>query len=532
MSFIDKYSNAFRYLLPNPLTIAFLLTLFTFSLAFFWPKEKTDLVITLIEDENVCTVVSNKVIDWGNGIKNDTIQFNKKDWLLKAGIYKSQKSNYVTNINFQLSKQNELLTVVKSKAKFLELVSFWYNGLWGKGGLTFAFQMMLMLVLGHVLALSKPVEKLINKLSPYCNTTSKAALLVTLLTLTTSWFNWGLGLIFGAIFARKVGEYAMRNGQALNYGLIGAAGYSGLMIWHGGISGSSLIKVAEKGHFNDLISNPDLLTKLPSSISFNETVFSSMNITATISLLIILPLIMFFLGKKKKGAVLNLSLVPSTKKPKNDIKFKGAEKIDQSIYFSSFLGSAMIFYAIYMALSHSGFSEFKFINPDYLNFSLLGLALLMNGSISNFLSSLESAIKGVSGILIQFPLYFGIMGIMSNSGMINEIALFFINISNEFTYPLFTLVSAGLVNLFVPSGGGQWYVQGPIVIQTAIEMKISLSKSIMALAYGDQLTNMLQPFWALPLLGITGLKAKEILPYTLIIMLVGFLIFSFALILF
>jgi short-chain fatty acids transporter len=124
------------------------------------------------------------------------------------------------------------------------------------------------------------------------------------------------------------------------------------------------------------------------------------------------------------------------------------------------------------------------------------------------------------------------MGLMSNSGMINDIALFFISISNEFTYPLFTLISAGLVNLFVPSGGGQWYVQGPIVIQTALKMNIPLAKSIMALAYGDQLTNMLQPFWALPLLGITGLKAKEILPYTLILMLVGFLIFSFALILF
>ena len=121
---------------------------------------------------------------------------------------------------------------------------------------------------------------------------------------------------------------------------------------------------------------------------------------------------------------------------------------------------------------------------------------------------------------------------MSNSGMINDIAQFFISISNAVTYPLFTLISAGLVNLFVPSGGGQWYVQGPIVIQTAIEMKISLSKSIMALAYGDQLTNMLQPFWALPLLGITGLKARDILPYTLILMLVGFLVFSFALILF
>ena len=124
------------------------------------------------------------------------------------------------------------------------------------------------------------------------------------------------------------------------------------------------------------------------------------------------------------------------------------------------------------------------------------------------------------------------MGIMSNSGMINDIATFFISISNEITYPLFTLLSAGIVNIFVPSGGGQWYVQGPIVIQTAIEMGIPLSKSIMALAYGDQLTNMLQPFWALPLLGITGLKAKEILPYTLLLMLCGLLIFSIALILF
>ena len=192
----------------------------------------------------------------------------------------------------------------------------------------------------------------------------------------------------------------------------------------------------------------------------------------------------------------------------------------------------MLAFSVYLAISNPGFSELKFIDPNYLNFLLLGLAILLNGNITNFLHSLDKAIKGVGGILIQFPLYFGIMGVMSNSGMINDIAQFFISISNAVTYPLFTLISAGLVNLFVPSGGGQWYVQGPIVIQTAIEMKISLSKSIMALAYGDQLTNMLQPFWALPLLGITGLKARDILPYTLILMLVGFLVFSFALILF
>ena len=106
MSFIDKYSNAFRYLLPNPLTIAFLLTLFTFSLAFFWPNEKPDLIISLNNDENVCTVVSNKIIDWGNGIKNDTIEFYKEDWHLITGTYKSKKSNYVSNINFQLTNED------------------------------------------------------------------------------------------------------------------------------------------------------------------------------------------------------------------------------------------------------------------------------------------------------------------------------------------------------------------------------------------------------------------------------------------
>ena len=137
-----------------------------------------------------------------------------------------------------------------------------------------------------------------------------------------------------------------------------------------------------------------------------------------------------------------------------------------------------------------------------------------------------------SGILIQFPLYFGIMGIMNSSGLVDVFANFFVNISNTTTYPIFTMLSGGLVNIFVPSGGGQWAVQGIIVLQSAIDLGVSIPKSIMALTYGDQLTNMLQPFWALPLLGITQLKAKEILPYTIMIMLLGFIIFSVCLVVF
>lgn len=124
------------------------------------------------------------------------------------------------------------------------------------------------------------------------------------------------------------------------------------------------------------------------------------------------------------------------------------------------------------------------------------------------------------------------MGIMSHSGMVQIMSAFFVSISNETTFPVFTFISAGIVNIFVPSGGGQWAVQGPIIVEAATQLGVSIPKSVMALAYGDQLTNMLQPFWALPLLGITGLKAKEILPYTLILLLAGIIIFIGGLLIF
>ncbi len=134
--------------------------------------------------------------------------------------------------------------------------------------------------------------------------------------------------------------------------------------------------------------------------------------------------------------------------------------------------------------------------------------------------------------MIQFPFYAGIMGIMSQTGLVIIFADFFESISNSTTFPLFTFISSGIINFFVPSGGGQWLVQGPIVINGAESLGVSYEKAIMALCYGDQLTNMLQPFWALPLLGITKLKAQEILPFSFFVFLIGFILFSLILLIF
>ena len=134
------------------------------------------------------------------------------------------------------------------------------------------------------------------------------------------------------------------------------------------------------------------------------------------------------------------------------------------------------------------------------------------------------------GILIQFPLYFGIAAIMQSSGLIEKIASYALN-SSATGFSLVTFLSSGIVNVFVPSGGGQWVIQGPIIVSASQQIGVPLEKGIMAMAYGDQLTNMLQPFWALPLLGITKLKAKEILPYTIMLMGIGTVVYLVGLLL-
>ncbi|WP_203294703.1 short-chain fatty acid transporter [Luteirhabdus pelagi] len=404
----------------------------------------------------------------------------------------------------------------------LAILSWWENGIWNNDLLVFAYQMMLILVLGHILVLSKPMTRLINTLTKGVSNTSNAVLLVSVTTMLVSFFNWGLGLIFGAIMARKVAEAAQVRNFNINYPLVGAAGYVGLMIWHGGMSGSAPLKVAETGHLASLMQGMDtsLVAQLPVVIPSSETIFSGFNLLLFGILLVLLPSFLFLMGKKVSTTPVNLPLYSG--EVEEEQPAKGAERIDRSKWVGVFFGLLIL-----VAFGYQYFDNISnfIITPNMLNFFMLGLGLLLHGSFASYLRAVEEAISGASGILIQFPLYFGIMGIMRESGMVVQISDFFVSVATETTLPIFTFFSAGLVNIFVPSGGGQWAVQGPIVIESALKLGVSIPKMIMALAYGDQITNMLQPFWALPLLGITKLKAREILPYTLLLMCIGIVVF-------
>lgn len=412
------------------------------------------------------------------------------------------------------------------------VVGYWYAGVWNGPFLVFAYQMMLILVLGHVLALTAPAERIIGAAAQYCTTTARAAAIVTLLSVFLGLINWGLALIFGAIFARKIASLARAHSRPLNYPLIAASGYTGLMVWHGGISGSSLIKVAEAGHLKHLMGgNPTMAgVALPDVIGFADTVFSPMNLTAAGALLIVLPLGAWILGGKVKAAAVQLPL-PGREEPVEAAR-GWAERFDYYRFPAYFIGFLALGAAIYTGWSSLWGGDPNFVTPDFLNLIFLGLGLIGHGSLSRFARAVGEAVPGAAGILIQFPLYFGIMGVMQHAGIVSSISAFFVSVSNPVTYPVFTFISAGFVNILVPSGGGQWMVQGPIIVEAATNLHIPLGKSILAMAYGDQITNMIQPFWALPLLAITGLRARDILPYTLFFMAIGIVIFVAVLLLF
>jgi len=379
----------------------------------------------------------------------------------------------------------------------IQLLLFYQQGFWDL--LAFAMQMMLILVLGNVLAITPLFQRLMKAILSRITSGASAVFLTAIFSLLLSYFNWGLGLIFSALLARAIAENARRSGMKINYPLLVAAAYSGLMVWHGGLSGSAPLKVAGNHHF---------LVNEIGVIPVSETIFSTMNLALFVLSIIIIPLSFLLMAKYKPKTTEKNDL------PKSPIISSANEK-------RQFLGLAfglVLAFAVVYQFYELGLAA---LNINLINLILLSLGLILYANVQQFMKAVNSAIASSSGIMIQFPIYAGIMGLMKYSGLVAIFTESLIQISTPDTLAIYSFFSAAVVNFFVPSGGGQWAVQGPILMQAAEELGVSIPKIIMSLAYGDQLTNMIQPFWAIPLLSITGVKANSILPYTFIIMLVG-----------
>ena len=392
----------------------------------------------------------------------------------------------------------------------VELVNAWGQGFWDL--LKFAMQMMLVLVTGYVLASTPIFKRLLGRIARLASTPGQAILLVTVVALAASWVNWGFGLVIGALFARQLAQEV----GDVDYRLLIASAYSGFVVWHGGLSGSVPLTAATSGNFLE-----EEIGLIPAS----ETIFAPFNLIIVAALFVVIPLVnRAMLGHGGDTVMARDIDFGEDDEAEKDEAATPAERLERSRIVSIAVGVLGLGYVAAYAWE-TGYK----LNLDILNFTFLFLGILLHGTPRRFLDCLADAIKGVGGILIQFPFYAGLMGVLVGSGMAASLTEWFVSVATEATLPVIAFLSAGFVNVLVPSGGGQWAVQGPIMMPAAIELGADKARIAMAVAWGDAWTNLIQPFWALPALAIAGLNARDIMGFCLALLIVTGVVISLGL---
>lgn len=395
----------------------------------------------------------------------------------------------------------------------LQMVQFWGDGFWNL--LTFGMQMVLVLVTGYVLASSPPVKRVLQMLAGLARTPGQAILLVTVISMVAAWINWGFGLVIGALFARQLAQVVPR----VDYRLLIASAYTGFLVWHGGLASSVGLVIATEGHFAQ-----DQIGIVPTS----ETIFSSFNLLLVAAILIVVPVVnRMMMPPDDQAVTVDPAKLAEEEKPTQLTNERPADKLENSVILAQLVGLMGIAFLVWYFVA--GQSS---LNLNIVNFAFLFLGIVLHGRPSRFLATVHEGVKGAGGIVIQFPFYAGIMAMMIQSGLAETLSSLFVAASTETTFPLFTFLSAGLVNMFVPSGGGQWAVQAPVMLDAADRLGVDVARTAMAVAWGDAWTNMIQPFWALPALAIAGLKAKDIMGYCLVVLLVSGVIMGLGLMFF
>lgn len=391
------------------------------------------------------------------------------------------------------------------------IVKSWGDGL--AGLLAFITQMALVLMLGYILANTRPVRRLLVFLGGIPRSPIQAYLFVFLVAAVASLITWGLGLVVGALLAKEVAAQGRERGLKLHFPMLVACGFAGFVVWHMGYSGSGPLTAATPDSF--------IAEELGATLPISETTFSSWNMIAAVVTIAVVALALFLVAPRQSDKIVELARdARETGVVVEEEVVTPADRVDASRLPTLLLGIMLVAYLVIH------FAQGGSLTLDIVNWSFLALILLLVRNPFELVALTKDAASNVGEILLQFPLYAGILGIMQGTGLIVLVSNAFVAISTPQTFGVLVFLSAGLVNFFVPSGGGQFAVQAPIMLTAAEQLGVDPSVPIMAVAYGDQWTNMIQPFWALPLLAIAGLKMRDILGYTTIVLIASGLVFA------
>ncbi|MED1824887.1 short-chain fatty acid transporter [Brevibacillus agri] len=407
-----------------------------------------------------------------------------------------------------------VLAVLVQGQSVVDTSAAWGKGFWNL--LSFTTQVAVMLAMGYVVASAPIVNRLLNRLVDLVHRPRTAIIVATLVGGVGSYLNWAFGLVIGGIVAKKLASKV----KGVHYPLIIAAAYSGFTLYGTGLSASIPVLISTPGH---------PMEKQMGVIPLSETIFTLPMIITSLVIIVTLPLLNAWLHPKNKEEIIEYNSEADLAASETAV---GSHAAQRPVTFASKVNNSRLLSLIIGAFGFT-YIVYHFVTGGSLDFNIINCIILFGGILllgtpAHYVAQLNEGIKTVSGILLQYPFYAGIMAVMAASGLVDTISEIFVKLSGASTLPLWGLWSSYVINFFVPSGGGHWVVQGPFMIEAAKQLNASLSQTAMSVMLGNAWNDLIQPFWILPVLAISNLKLKDIMGYLVIMMLWVGIIYSIA----
>jgi short-chain fatty acids transporter len=426
-----------------------------------------------------------------------------------------------------------ILAIVVTHTSLQKVTGYWYAGIWEI--LAFTAQMVLMLMCGHALVDAPVVKRALDWFSSLPKNERQAGVLIFLGCWAAALFNWGFCLVVAGVLVREMPKRL----PTVSKGYLAAAGYTGFAVWASGLSSSIALVSATPGSPMNIIEQMAHRT-----IPLQQTLWTPYNIFGVVGMGVLIPLLFWRIhlpktettgnlepSRDREGAVLSSrlpnGLPDGMVTPVAEIKRTPAERIEQSPWITALLVLMALGY-LYFKISSGTFS----MDLNMMIFFLLVIGWILHGTPIRYMRAFHEAGKAAGPLMLAYPMYGGILGLIRDTGLADWFAQLFVSFSTAHTLPFWSYISSNVITLFVPSGGGHWAVQGPIMVKAALRLNASLPKTAMAVAFGEQTANLVQPFWALPIVSIGGLSVREMMGYCLLALGIAFPLFAIALLVF
>ena len=414
---------------------------------------------------------------------------------------------------------------VATPATFLETVDAWGGGFWDL--IPFTLQMSLVIITGHVLATSPPIGRLVRRMAAWPRTPQGAVALVAFFAMVSSWFNWGFSLVFSAVLARQIARQASFR---VDYRALAAASFLGLgSVWAQGLSGSAALQMATPGalqpRIRDIVSHDGLVPN--GLISFAHTIFLWQSAVAVVIEIAIVTIVMWLAAPSRQnirtaedlGVDLQDDADPinpqSIRNPQSAIR--NGKRPGDWLELSPILSLIVTALgAVYLARYFAS-QPMSALNLNTINFAFLLLGILLHGTPHGLMGAVRDATPAVWGVILQFPFYAGIAGVITTTQLNDRIADAFVRLSTPATFPAVVAIYSAVLGVFVPSGGSKWVIEAPYVMSAAHTLNVHLGWVVTSYDLGEALANLVQPFWMIPILAMFRLRTGDVMGYTFIV---------------